>query len=173
MNDQPFFIAAAVCILTHIIRSVYEILKHKNKVKADKLTFAIIFSNMMLLWISWFALCSFDKHTIQLPGYVSFAGLAIAIAGLVLFLSGLLTIKSLESYEGDLMTRGIYSVIRHPMYLGFICWLVGFPVFYGGIYSFFMAVPFIANVLFWRSLEEKELVTRFPGYPAYKKTTYF
>ena len=173
MESKFFFIAASVCILTHIIRSIYEILKHKNKVKADKLSFVIIFTNMMLLWVSWFALCSFDIYRIHFPAAISFAGLTIAVIGLVVFLTGLLTIKSLESYDGELITKGIYSVIRHPMYLGFICWLTGFPIFYGGLYSFFLAVIFIINVLFWRNLEEKELVKRFSGYSDYKKSTIF
>jgi len=173
MENRLFLVAVAVCILTHITRSIYEILKHKNKVKADKLSFVIIFTNMMLLWVSWFALCRLDIHKIHFPAAISFAGLTIAVIGLVVFLTGLLTIKSLESYDGELITKGIYSVIRHPMYLGFICWLIGFPILYGGLYSFFLAVIFIINILFWRYLEEKELVIRFPGYTDYKKSTIF
>jgi protein-S-isoprenylcysteine O-methyltransferase Ste14 len=173
MNNQFFFTAVGVCILTHIIRLVYEILKHKHMVKANKLTFAIVFTNMMLLWISWFVLCSLDNHTIHYSAIIRFAGLAIAVIGLFVFLRGLITMKTLESYEGDLITRGIYSKIRHPMYLGFICWLIGFPVFYGGLYSMVLALVFIVNVLFWRNLEEKELIIRFPGYKEYKKSTIF
>ena len=173
MENKLFYALVTICVITHIIRSVYEILKHKNIVKANKMTFAIIFPDMMLLWISWFALCSLDVYTIQLPGFVRFAGLALAVIGLFVFLRGLITIKTLESYEGDLITKGIYSKIRHPMYLGFVCWLIGFPVFYGGFLSLILAFIFIANVLYWRYLEEKELVKRFPGYIAYKRTTYF
>lgn len=141
--------------------------------KADKVTFMIIFTNMMLLWISWFVLCSLDIHKIQLPGLIRYSGLALAGIGLVLFLISLFTIKSLESYDGDLITKGIYSKIRHPMYLGFICWLIGFPVFFGGLYSFILSFIFIANILFWKYLEEKELVKRFPAYSDYKKSTFF
>lgn len=141
--------------------------------KADKVTFMIIFTNMMLLWISWFVLCSLDIHRIQPAIPIRFAGLALAEIGLVLFLISLFTIKSLESYDGDLITKGIYSKIRHPMYLGFICWLISFPVFYSGLFSFILSFIFIANILFWRYLEEKELVKRFPAYSDYKKSTFF
>jgi len=85
----------------------------------------------------------------------------------------LFTIKSLESYDGDLITKGINSKLRHPMYTAFILWLIGFPIFYGAIYSIFLAILFGANILFWRYLEEKELVKRFPSYRDYKKTTLF
>jgi len=93
--------------------------------------------------------------------------------GGLLFFTALFTIKTLESYDGDLITKGIYSKIRHPMYLGFICWLIGFPVYFGALFPFFLSLLFIVNVLFWRSLEEIELEKRFPSYQHYKKTTLF
>jgi protein-S-isoprenylcysteine O-methyltransferase Ste14 len=100
-------------------------------------------------------------------------GILFVGIGAVIFLTALFTIKTLETYEGDLITKGIYSKIRHPMYLGFILWLIGFPLFYGALFSFFLSLPFIANVLFWRYLEEIELEKRFPPYGDYKKTTIF
>jgi protein-S-isoprenylcysteine O-methyltransferase Ste14 len=162
-----------VCTTTHIIRLGYEILKHKQILKANNFTFAIIFPNMMLLWMSWFALCRFDISRIDLNVMVSLLGGLLSITGLAVFLIGLYTIKSLESYDGDLITNGIYSKIRHPMYLGFILWLVGFPILFGAVYSSILALIFIANVLFWRYLEEQELEKRFPTYLDYKKTTIF
>jgi protein-S-isoprenylcysteine O-methyltransferase Ste14 len=59
------------------------------------------------------------------------------------------------------------------MYLGFILWLIGFPVYIGALISFILSFVFIANVLFWRYLEEKELEERFPYYMNYKKMTIF
>ena len=173
MENKLFFISVSVCIITHIVRLVYEILKVKKKLEAGKLSFAIIFTNMMLLWASWFALCFLDIHKMHLPVAVRFAGLTLAVIGLVAFLTGLYTIKTLESYDGDLITKGIYSKIRHPMYFGFILWLIGFPVFFGGGISFILSIIFIANILFWRYLEEKELEKRFPAYSDYRKTTIF
>ena len=173
MNNKIFYALVIVCTISHIVRSVYEILKRKNKLKSDKLTFAIVFTNMMVLWMSWFALCTFDVYKIPTAGIVKLLGILIISIGLIVFLTGLFTIKTLESYEGDLITKGIYAKIRHPMYLGFILWLIGFPVFFGAIFSSGLSLIFIANVLFWRYLEEKELNKRFPSYMDYKKTTIF
>ena len=173
MKKELFIILVIVCIVTHIVRAVYEILKHKKIIKADRLSFIIVFINMLLLWISWFGLCELDMNRLNIPGVLRYSGICMVVLGVIVFLTGLLTIKALESYEGDLITHGIYSKIRHPMYLGFILWLVGMPLIYGGLYSFVLCIVFTANVLFWRHLEEIELEDRFPGYREYKKGTIF
>jgi protein-S-isoprenylcysteine O-methyltransferase Ste14 len=128
---------------------------------------------MAVLWISWFLLCSVDVYRVSVPEAVRYFGLLLAIVGVIIFIAALLTIKTLENYDGDLITKGIYSKIRHPMYLGFILWSIGFPVFYGAIFPFILSFLFIANILFWRYLEEIELEKRFPDYREYKKKTFF
>jgi protein-S-isoprenylcysteine O-methyltransferase Ste14 len=128
---------------------------------------------MLVLWISWYLLCSADSFKLTLPSIISYLGLLLFIVGVFLFLAALFTIKSLETYVGDLITTGVYSRIRHPMYLAFILWLLGLPIYFGSIYSFALVFLFIANVLFWRHLEELELGKRFPGYKDYKKKTFF
>jgi protein-S-isoprenylcysteine O-methyltransferase Ste14 len=59
------------------------------------------------------------------------------------------------------------------MYLGFLLWLIGPPIYSGGFFSVILSLLFICNVLFWRYLEEKELEKRFPAYLDYKKLTLF
>jgi protein-S-isoprenylcysteine O-methyltransferase Ste14 len=173
MRKELFFALVIVCIITHIIRTVYEILKHKQALKAGKLSFIIVFTNMIILWISWILLCRYDIYKYDIPNIIRYTGISFAVVGLVIFLIGLYTIKTLESYDGELITTGIYSVIRHPMYSGFILWLIGFPIFFGALFSSILSTVFIANILFWRYLEEKELEKRFHDYPDYKKTTIF
>lgn len=173
MKRDLFFILVVVCIVTHIIRTIYEVLKHKKLLKASNLSFVIVFINMLILWGSWVVLCSLDIHKIKLPATIRYFGLVLFCCGIISFLLGLSTIKSLESYEGELITKGIYSKIRHPMYLGFILWLLGSPIFFGALSSFILSFLFIGNVLFWRYLEEKELLKRFATYSTYMKSTLF
>jgi protein-S-isoprenylcysteine O-methyltransferase Ste14 len=173
MKYQPFIFLVALCLLTHIIRSTYEILKHKKILEPNKLTFIIIFSNMAVLWVSWFVLCSADISRIILPSVIKYLGLLLFVIGVTIFFTALLTIKTLENFDGDLITTGIYSKIRHPMYLGFILWSIGIPIFYGALISFVVSFLFIANILFWRYLEEIELDKRFPAYKNYKIKTFF
>src|SRR5665648_251291 len=173
MNNNQFFILVLICSFTHVVRSGYEVLKHKKLLIPGKFYFAIIFTNMAVLWMSWFALCSQDICKIHYAEVYHYFGILLALTGGLAFFTALFRIKTLESYDGDLITKGIYSKIRHPMYLGFICWLIGFPVYFGALFPFFLSLLFIVNVLFWRSLEEIELEKRFPSYQHYKKTTLF
>jgi protein-S-isoprenylcysteine O-methyltransferase Ste14 len=173
MDNQLYIVLVIVCILTHIIRTVYEIFKHNKILESSKFSFVIIFTNMTVLWISWFMLCGLDNNRVDIPLFAKYAGLLLILSGVIIFLTALFTIKTLESYKGDLIKHGIYSKLRHPMYTGFILWLLGAPIFYGALYSFMLSVVFIANVLYWRYLEEKELEKRFPVYSDYKKTTLF
>jgi len=162
------------CKLTYAFcTTVYEVLKHKKILEASKLTFYIMFTNMAALWISWFMLCSADVYKLNLPVFVRYIGIAITLAGAGLFFTALFTIKTLETYNGNLITKGIYSKVRHPMYLGFIFWLIGGPLFFNGVISFALAVLFIVNVLYWRHLEEFELEKRFAGYKEYKVKLFF
>jgi protein-S-isoprenylcysteine O-methyltransferase Ste14 len=173
MRNKLFIALVAVCIITHVIRTIYEILKFKKVLKPGKLSFKFMFINMMLLWVSWFLLCTLDISRVGIPAFIRYMGILISGIGVLAFLTGLFTIKTLESYDGDLITTGIYSKIRHPMYLGFILWLIGFPVCFGALFSLALSLLFIVNILFWRYLEEEELEKRFPAYSDYKKTTIF
>lgn len=173
MREKIFLIAVVVCISCNGIRFLYELLKHKNLIKANQFTLSIIFTNMALLWVSWTVLCLNDIHRVELVVSIRYVGISFVGIGLLVFLMALFTIKTFESYEGDLITKGIYSKIRHPMYLGFIFWLIGLPIYAGALSAFILAFVFVANVLFWRCLEEKELLERFSTYKDYKKTTLF
>ena len=173
MKKELFFVLVIICIITHVVRSVYEILKHRQKLKPGKSSFVIILFNMILLWVTWVLLCRYDIYRIDFPDIIRYTGISLTVIGIIAFLAGLFTIKTLESYDGDLITDGIYTLTRHPMYLGFILWLIGFPLYFGALFSLILSSLFICNILFWRSLEEKELEKRFPSYQDYKKTTLF
>ena len=173
MKVTSFTILVLLCVAANIIRLGYEVLKHKKLLVPNRISFVIILTNMLVLWFSWYLLCSLDPFRNTLPSMLSYFGMFLFIIGVILFLTALFTIKSLETYSGDLITKGIYSIIRHPMYLAFIFWLIGLPAYFGGMFSFALAILFIANILLWRHWEELELLERFAGYNAYRKTTIF
>jgi protein-S-isoprenylcysteine O-methyltransferase Ste14 len=169
-----FILSLALSVSTHIMRTIYEILKLRNKVDPEnKIVFGFIFTNMMLLWISWFNLCIFDPYKIGLYPVIRYAGAGIVICGVILFFISLAMIKRFENYHGPLVTTGIYGYFRHPMYLAFICWLAGAPLYNQSAVAFVMAFLFAANILVWRKMEEVHLIKAYPEYKDYMKKTWF
>jgi hypothetical protein len=86
-------------------KSIYEILKRKKIIKADRLTFILIFSNRVIRWDSWFGLNSMDIYGIIMPDILRYISLLLVLSGIALFLTALLTIKTLEDYAGDLILQ--------------------------------------------------------------------
>lgn len=84
---------------------------------------------MLILWISWFVLCTLDIYRINLNSVIRYSGIVLCVFGMVLFLTAL--------------------------------------------FSLYLSLVFIANILFWKYLEKKELEQRFISYKEYKKSTIF
>ncbi|MDI6782583.1 MAG: isoprenylcysteine carboxylmethyltransferase family protein [bacterium] len=79
-----------------------------------------------------------------------------------------------QTIEGHrLITTGIYSSIRHPLYLGYLCLLLGFSVCFGSIGGFVCAIVLGIPALIYRiRIEEAALEKWFPEeYQRYRTTT--
>lgn len=67
--------------------------------------------------------------------------------------------------------RGIYSVIRHPMYLSVILFVLGCLIYFQAVWSYF---PFLLLVYFFTQkikFEENLLTEKFPEYKSYRMET--
>ena len=163
-----------LCVATHIIRTTYELLKIRNRINPEnKLVFAVLFSNMLLLWISWFSLNIADPVKLAFGPVVKYAGVAVLVCGTLFFILSLVKLKRFENYHGDLVTSGIFRYLRHPMYLGFILWMAGSALFFQSRSGCILAVVFTVNILIWKKLEEVQLMKVYTDYREYMKTTYF
>jgi len=66
------------------------------------------------------------------------------------------------------------SRLRHPMYTGFILWIVSWARFHGAAISLLPGLLGIVNVLHWRRLEEEKLESAYgESYRAYRRSTWF
>ena len=71
--------------------------------------------------------------------------------------------------DGRLVTRGIYRVVRHPIYLGVSTLLAGYGMLRGGWWS--GAIVFAVAVAYFEGkarVEERWLMQRMPEYAAYR-----
>ena len=98
-------------------------------------------------------------------------GIAISISGIaLLILSFEALIRAIFSKE--LITRGIYNKVRHPMYSSIYILLVGIGILF---YDWKWFVILLAFVPIWYLIalsEERQMSDLYPKeYPAYKKAT--
>ena len=157
-----------------IIRTIYELLKKSGRIDPkNKIIFMLIFIDMSILWISWFVAAPMNPKHFGLPPAIRWLGLGATILGTVLAVGSLIQLRGLENIT-RLETRGLFARLRHPMYIGFILWILGWSLYYDAAVSLVMGLFGIANILYWRHLEEQHL-ERFFGAPylAYKSRTWF
>ncbi|MBN1155815.1 hypothetical protein JXB12_12925 [candidate division KSB1 bacterium] len=108
----------------------------------------------------------------SLPLWIRLIGLCLFIIGVCLFIFSHIGLKGLK-HHGYIIEKGIYSKFRNPMYLGFIIWIIGFPIYLEKRWSLFSSIIWIFHILIWKRLEEKELGVKYPEYLEYKKRTWF
>lgn len=70
-----------------------------------------------------------------------------------------------------LRTKGIYGLIRHPMYSSVIFFLIGFSLFEKAYFSFLLNIGAIIFLTTKIKFEEKQLIEKFPEYKIYQSKT--
>lgn len=128
-------------------------------------------------------------HNAYLPGarlLLGWAGTAVLILGLFLFVSGLvLWVRSILTFgidnlamlyvyfpnEGQMVNSSIYSVIRHPVYSAVAHLGLALGLWRGTWFSIAFGLFMPVGLLIWlRFVEEPELIERFgDGYAAYRR----
>jgi protein-S-isoprenylcysteine O-methyltransferase Ste14 len=164
----------ALCLIGLVTRTVYELLKKAGRVNPrSKVVFSVVFVGMILMLTSWVIMCPADPWRVSLPAGLRRVGLAAVVGGLGIALGGWAQLRGLENID-HLVTNGLFSKIRHPMYTGFILWIVGWVVFYGAAASLIVGLVGIGNILYWRRLEEEKLASDFgEDYRRYRAKTWF
>ena len=172
METLVFYVFFGVCFICFMIRTSYHVLENKGSELAENKTlFRVLLAMMFLLWFSWFGMTFNDPYELNLTSWARYAGLAMFVIGASLFIISHLKIRVVNSEK--LSTGGIYSKIRHPMYLGFIIWIIGFPMFMNALFALASAAIWIPHILYWRMSEERQLARKYDGYEEYKKKTWF
>lgn len=107
------------------------------------------------------------------------------LIGILLFILGqiiFLTARSQNTFfstmvriqtdrEHTVCSTGLYSIVRHPGYLGMILSLFSFPFITGSLWSFIPTTLGIVLVVIRTNLEDKTLLNELEGYRAYAEKT--
>jgi protein-S-isoprenylcysteine O-methyltransferase Ste14 len=128
---------------------------------------------MVLMLTSWIWMCPLDPWRIYSHVAIRGIGLALLGAGVALAVAGLVQLRGLENID-HLITSGLFSKLRHPMYTGFISWILGWVIYYGAVMSLLVAIICVGAILYWRRLEEGSLLTLYgDAYRNYRNVTWF
>lgn len=105
-----------------------------------------------------------------LAAFLVSAGFVIGIFGVATFRNAKTTVDPLRPRASSLVTRGVYSISRNPMYLGGLIMLLGWALFVSNVLAFlFLPVYFLYINRFQIAPEERVLTALFgQKYAAYQ-----
>lgn len=115
----------------------------------------------------------------MLPAYFERIGMLIMVFGICIRIKAVLTLKKAFtlnvqiSKEQQLVTGGMYKLVRHPAYTGSILSLLGLSIALKNIPA--LLIVFICSLVCYQiriNVEEKILQIYFKEYNVYKENTY-
>jgi protein-S-isoprenylcysteine O-methyltransferase Ste14 len=117
----------------------------------------------------------FRFHFVPKPsGFVSFFGLALYVAGWWIMTLAIKAnpfavpvVRLQEERHQRVIDTGIYAVLRHPMYAGFVPMAIGLALWLRSYLAAFLAVVPIAVLAVRSVFEERFLKRELKGYEAY------
>jgi protein-S-isoprenylcysteine O-methyltransferase Ste14 len=171
--SKSFIIWFGICFTCYFHRTLFNILNYHNyKFVKSKYVLSSVYIVMFILWFSWGQMCFVDPVKISLPLWFRYFGLLLFVTGIFLFIFSHIKLKGFKN-KGTVVKKGIYSKIRNPMYLGFIIWIIGFPIFMQKLLALLSSIIWITYIMIWKIMEEKELERKYPDYKNYIKETWF
>jgi protein-S-isoprenylcysteine O-methyltransferase Ste14 len=127
--------------------------------------------------IAFIPLDVFRFHLVSKPGeLVSFLGLALYVAGWWIMTLAMKVnpfavpvVRLQEERHQRVIDTGVYAVVRHPMYTGFVPMIVGPALWLGSYIAALLAIIPIAVLAVRSVFEERFLKRELKGYDAYTK----
>jgi protein-S-isoprenylcysteine O-methyltransferase Ste14 len=163
---------AILCLVSYILRLAAHISNYKKGVDVFHFHALLIFT--FLGYLGWGYWCGNDPVKMNIPFSFSVPlGAALAGIGFALFLYSEIK-KHGVGQEEELVTMGIYSKIRHPMYIGLVLLHIGFPFIFKSFIACLSVIIWASFIALWTRFEEKNLERRFGRkYLEYKRQTWF
>jgi protein-S-isoprenylcysteine O-methyltransferase Ste14 len=157
-----------------LVRDGYELLKKADAIDPkDTRVFAFVLTSMCVMWVSWFAMGALDPTRVAVSDVLRLAGLGAVVLGVGVAVGGVWQLRGVENID-HLVSTGLFAHIRHPMYVGFILWILGWSIYQGAPVTLAVGSLGIASILWWRQLEERELESHYGMvYAEYRNRTWF
>lgn len=149
----------------------------KDQPKADRVASALL----GILNLAWFVVIAVDANRLHLlpvpPFWLSLFGAAVGFFGYAIMTAAVSQNAFAAPIVGDQSDRdqvvidsGCYGVVRHPMYLGYLLFLIGLALWLESVAALIVLPVVFAPVIGRILIEEKTLQEKLPGYADYMDT---
>jgi protein-S-isoprenylcysteine O-methyltransferase Ste14 len=143
----------------------------------------LLLSMSALIYVITIVLAGLDSGRFQWSLHfnwlVSISGVILMVIGQIIFLTArsqnnfFSSVVRIQKDRGHVVCEtGLYTVVRHPGYLGMIISLMGIPLITTSLWSIIPTLIAIILLLIRTSLEDKTLINELEGYLAYTKKTH-
>jgi protein-S-isoprenylcysteine O-methyltransferase Ste14 len=110
--------------------------------------------------------------------YLRTIGFIIGAIGVIILITGIMTLGkyfTASMTPKGLVTHGIYSKIRHPIFFGVILVYLGMELIFQSIYGLLLVIFVLIPFYIYSAIEEEKMLSeKFKDkYTAYKKKTLF
>ena len=167
----PMFIAGIVLMIVNpsLLKSR---LNAKEKEGEQKLV--VLFSAIMFIAGFVVAGLNYRFKWIELPNYISIIGIVLFLISYALYAEVLrentYLSRTIEVQKDQkVIDKGMYGIIRHPMYSVTILLFLSMPLILESLISFFIFLIYPMIIVFRIQNEEKVLEKDLKGYKEYKK----
>jgi protein-S-isoprenylcysteine O-methyltransferase Ste14 len=137
----------------------------------------ILFPLLLVLPFFWLVFISLDAirfHWSSVPFWFQVVGAILLLGSFYLFFltfrenSYLSTVVRIQKERGhEVISTGPYHYVRHPMYAGFLLFMIGTPLLLGSWYGVLLGLAFIVLLARRAVLEERTLQKELRGYANY------
>jgi len=170
-----FLIAFLLCLAGYVFHTAIHVLEHKGyEFAKSKMAHAILEIMIFISYAGWGFMIFSDPVKISMSNYLALPlGLLVGLAGLVIIILSAKAKKGFREID-HLVTHGIYSKLRNPMYVGVILMHIGLPLAARSLLTLISAAIWIPLILLWKYWEEQDLEKKFgKEYSEYKRRTIF
>jgi protein-S-isoprenylcysteine O-methyltransferase Ste14 len=180
--EQVLLLAApfsTTVVLVAVARSFVE--AGTNRSVADRRPSVVATASMMAFFVAIYLLIHhkigfYLVYTPIIRLFIMIIGALLMVAGAVVNVIGRGSLgrnwaNQATLYEDQtLVTTGVFSIARHPLYSSLIWMFYGASLLYENLYAALATTLVFAPAMYYRaSLEEKLLSARFSGYAAYRR----
>lgn len=169
------FMISVSAIVIYLIKNDPELLlrrmNNKEEEKSQKIIHFLV--NLAFAVLSIIPALDHRFGWSSMPVYVVVVGEGFVALGMLViffvFKENTFTASTIEvSADHKVVSTGPYAVVRHPMYVGGLIFIIGIPLALGSWWGLLMVLPF-ALILAWRILDEERFLTKnLPGYAEYR-----